>query len=63
MAPPVTRRLAAAKLVADAGYEVRLRIEPMVAFGRWQRAYAKLVGHVFSCDLCIPLGERVIVAV
>ena len=62
MAPPVTRRLAAAKLVADAGYEVRLRIDPMVSVRGWQGAYAKLVGHVFSCDLCIPLGERVIVA-
>jgi len=47
-APTPEQRLEAAKKVADAGYEVRLRIDPMVPILDWQRHYQELVDMVFS---------------
>jgi spore photoproduct lyase len=42
-APTALQRLAAAQKVADAGYEVRLRIDPMVPIEDWKTEYAQLV--------------------
>jgi len=47
-APPVEQRLGAAKLVVDAGYEVRLRIDPMVPVSDWRRAYTELIEDIFK---------------
>lgn len=47
-APMAHERLAAAKQVYDAGYEVRLRIDPMVAIDGWQEEYAGLVSKIFG---------------
>jgi spore photoproduct lyase len=46
LAPSVVDRLDAAKQVYDAGYEVRLRIDPMVSVEDWQRLYAELVDMI-----------------
>jgi spore photoproduct lyase len=42
-APTALQRLAAARKVADAGYEVRLRIDPMVPIDDWKTEYETLV--------------------
>lgn len=42
LAPSVADRLNAAKQVFDAGYEVRLRIDPMVSVDNWQMHYTEL---------------------
>ncbi len=47
-APSVDRRIAAAKQLADAGYEVRVRIDPMVPVRHWDRKYTELVDEVFA---------------
>jgi spore photoproduct lyase len=48
LAPTVADRLDAAKQVYDAGYEVRLRIDPMVPVPEWKTCYAKLVEMIYS---------------
>lgn len=48
LAPAPIQRLEAAKKVADAGYEVRLRIDPMVMIEGWRPDYAKLIDEVFK---------------
>jgi len=47
-APTPEQRLEAAKKVADAGYEVRLRIDPMVPILEWQKHYKDLVDMIFK---------------
>lgn len=47
-APTVKERLEAAAKVADQGYEVRLRIDPMVPILNWQQHYGELVETIFS---------------
>ena len=47
-APSVAERIEAARKLAKAGYEVRIRIDPMVPVGGWQEAYRRLVDTVFS---------------
>jgi spore photoproduct lyase len=47
LAPPVKARLDAAQKVYDAGYEVRLRIDPMVPVENWRVHYAELMETVF----------------
>ena len=47
-APSVADRLLAAKAVADAGYEVRLRIDPMVPVKDWRDEYTNLVDSIFN---------------
>lgn len=47
-APSVTERIEAARKLAQAGYEVRIRIDPMVPVGGWHEAYRRLVDLVFS---------------
>lgn len=48
LAPIVQDRLWAAKQVFDRGYEVRLRIDPMVAVEGYEKDYQDLVDSVFS---------------
>ena len=46
-APDVEDRIKAAKKVADAGYEVRIRIDPMVPVFEWEGHYVDLVDRIF----------------
>jgi len=47
-APSPMNRLDAAKKVADKGYEVRLRIDPMVPVEGWKEEYKQLVDAIFE---------------
>ena len=47
-APDVEDRIKAAKKVADAGYEVRIRIDPMVPVFEWEEHYVDLVDRIFG---------------
>ncbi|MDI6884854.1 MAG: radical SAM protein [archaeon] len=49
-AAPVARRIEAAKEVSDAGYETRVRIDPMIPFpeSQWEDEYKELVDQIFS---------------
>ncbi len=41
-------RLIAAKKLQQAGYEVRLRIDPVILYSTWERDYKKLVEMIFA---------------
>ena len=47
-APAVLKRIEAAKKVFNAGYEVRIRIDPIVPVENWQKDYLKLLDIVFE---------------
>ncbi len=47
-APSVLKRIEAAKKVFNAGYEVRIRIDPMVPIENWQEHYLQLLGILFD---------------
>lgn len=47
-APPVPKRIEAAKKVADAGYEVRIRIDPMIPVENWKEYYIQLIDEIFT---------------
>jgi spore photoproduct lyase len=47
-APGFERRLEAAYKVQQAGYPLRIRIDPVVPFDGWQRAYADTVARIFQ---------------
>ena len=47
-APSVLKRIEAAKKVFDAGYEVRIRIDPMVPVKNWQEHYLQLLDILFD---------------
>ncbi|MHC4544383.1 MAG: three-Cys-motif partner protein TcmP [Planctomycetota bacterium] len=47
-APSVLKRIEAAKKVSDAGYEVRIRIDPMVPIENWQKHYVQLLDILFD---------------
>jgi len=47
-APGVLKRIEAAKRVSDAGYEVRLRIDPMVPVENWEEHYLRLLEIIFE---------------
>ncbi len=47
-APPVEKRIEAAKKLSEAGYEVRIRIDPMVPVENWGKHYTQLVERLFS---------------
>ncbi|MCD6099866.1 MAG: three-Cys-motif partner protein TcmP [Candidatus Marinimicrobia bacterium] len=47
-APHVLKRIEAAKKVFDAGYEVRVRIDPMVPIENWQKYYLYLLEIIFE---------------
>jgi spore photoproduct lyase len=45
--PPVERRIEAAKKLSEAGYEVRIRIDPMVPIEKWRESYIELINKIF----------------
>ena len=47
-APSVLKRIEAAKKVFDAGYEIRIRIDPMVPLENWQEKYLQLLDILFD---------------
>jgi len=47
-APPVSKRLEAASKLYQAGYEIRIRIDPIVPIDNWQRYYLQLIDKIFS---------------
>lgn len=47
-APSVDRRIAAGQKLSRAGYEVRIRIDPMVPVQDWERHYDMLVDKIFN---------------
>ena len=47
-APPVEERLKAAQSVMGAGYEVRIRIDPVVPILGWEKSYRRLIDQVFD---------------
>ena len=47
-APSVARRIEAAQKLSEAGYEVRIRIDPMVPIPDWDKHYTDLVDQVFA---------------
>jgi len=47
-APSVERRIEAGRKLSQAGYEVRVRIDPMVPVPEWQKYYLKLVENIFT---------------
>jgi len=57
--PSPTDRLKAARQAQDAGYEVRLRIDPVIRYSTWQKDYEALADEVFSSvqPSRITLGE------
>ena len=57
--PRPLERLKAAKKVQDAGYEVRLRIDPVFEYSSWEADYRSLVEQVFSSvrPTRITIGE------
>lgn len=46
--PTPLKRLEAAKKVQDAGYEVRLRIDPVFEYSTWEVDYKTLVDQIFA---------------
>jgi spore photoproduct lyase len=46
--PTPLKRLEAAKRVQDAGYEVRLRIDPVFEYSTWETDYKTLVDQIFA---------------
>ncbi len=47
-APSVTRRIEAARKVCEAGYETRIRIDPMIPVANWKKHYSDLLDQLFS---------------
>jgi len=47
-APPILKRIEAAKKIFDAGYEVRIRIDPIVPIENWQKYYLELLDIIFE---------------
>lgn len=46
-APLVGKRIEAARKLSDAGYEVRIRIDPMVPIENWRKSYIELIDEIF----------------
>lgn len=47
-APPFERRLAAAIKTQTAGYPVRIRLDPIVPFDGWRKAYSATIRRIFE---------------
>ena len=47
-APPVERRIEAGRRLSEAGYAVRVRIDPMVPIEDWEIHYTELIKKVFD---------------
>ena len=47
-APPIEKRIKAAQQLSEAGYEVRIRIDPMVPVDNWAKHYTQLIEQIFT---------------
>lgn len=47
-APPFGRRLDAAEKVQNAGYPLRIRLDPIVPFNGWKDAYSETIKRIFG---------------
>jgi spore photoproduct lyase len=47
-APSVDRRIEAGRRLSQVGYEVRIRIDPMVPVPEWKRHYINLIDQIFT---------------
>jgi spore photoproduct lyase len=47
-APSIAERIEAASKLSKAGYEVRIRIDPMVPVPKWREQYLSLIEDIFS---------------
>jgi spore photoproduct lyase len=47
-APPILKRIEAARNVYRAGYEVRVRVDPMVPIDDWKESYKGLIDLIFE---------------
>ena len=47
-APPVNKRIEAGRQLSQAGYEVRVRIDPIVPVSDWESHYGRLVDQILS---------------
>lgn len=47
-APPFERRLEAASKAQEAGYPVRIRLDPIVPFEGWKEAYAETIARILE---------------
>ncbi len=47
-APSVDRRIEAGRRLSQAGYEVRVRIDPMMPIPDWKGCYAALIDQIFA---------------
>lgn len=62
--PPPDKRIEAAKALSKAGYEVRIRIDPVFPIESWERHYGELLDFLFSklwperITLGMPRGLR-----
>jgi len=48
MAPSFERRLSAARKVQEAGYRVRVRLDPIIPFQGWKEEYASTIKRIFE---------------
>jgi spore photoproduct lyase len=58
-APSVERRIEAGRKLSKTGYEVRVRIDPMVPVPEWKKDYIELIEQIFNSftPLRITLGS------
>jgi spore photoproduct lyase len=47
-APNPKQRIKAAKKLSDAGYRIRIRIDPIVPIENWESGYKELIAHLFE---------------
>jgi len=47
-APPIDRRIEAGRKLSQTGYEVRIRIDPMVPVPDWKTHYTNLIDQIFT---------------
>lgn len=47
-APSFSKRLRAAQRVQEAGYPLRIRLDPIVPFNGWQKAYSETIKQIFQ---------------
>jgi len=47
-APGPKQRIGAARKLQDAGYTIRVRIDPIVPVENWERRYKELIEHLFD---------------
>jgi spore photoproduct lyase len=58
-APAMARRIEAAQKLSETGYEVRIRIDPLVPIPDWNEHYANLIDQIFASFIpsLITLGS------